>query len=67
MGAAMVSNRESEPSFSLPLQSAAEQGPFSLKWSHDGELSAVDLQGILARLSAVDQQASTLMNCQLED
>jgi len=37
-----------------------------MKWGSDGELSAVDLQGILQRLSAVDQQASRLMDCPLE-
>jgi len=37
-----------------------------MKWGSDGELSSVDLQGILLRLSAVDQQASTLMDCSLE-
>ena len=40
--------------------------PSSMKWGSDGELSSVDLQGILLRLSAVDQQASTLMDCPLE-
>ena len=40
--------------------------PSCMKWGSDGELSAVDLQGILQRLSAVDQQASKLMDCPLE-
>ena len=40
--------------------------PSSMKWGSDGELSAVDLQGILLRLSAVDRQASTLMDCPLD-
>lgn len=44
----------------------AVQAPSCMKWGQDGELSAVDLQGILARLSAVDQQATQLMNCPLE-
>jgi hypothetical protein len=42
------------------------QVPSCMKWGSDGELSAVDLQGILQRLSAVDQQASRLMDCPLE-
>jgi hypothetical protein len=37
-----------------------------MKWGADGELSAVDLQGILARLGAVDQQAARLMDCPLD-
>jgi len=37
-----------------------------MKWGSDGELSAVDLQGIIERLRAVDQQASNLMDCALE-
>ena len=44
----------------------AAEAPSCMKWGHDGELSAVDLQGILARLSAVDQQATQLMNCSLD-
>ena len=44
----------------------AVEAPSCMKWGQDGELSAVDLQGILARLSAVDQQATQLMNCSLE-
>ena len=44
------------------------QGPGSscMKWGADGELSAIDLQSILHRLSAVDEQASTLMNCPID-
>lgn len=42
------------------------EAPSTMKWGSDGELSAVDLQGILLRLSAVDKQASTLMDCPLE-
>lgn len=41
-------------------------GRSCMKWGDDGELSAFDLQGILARLSAVDQQASSLMDCPLD-
>jgi hypothetical protein len=41
-------------------------GRSCMKWSDNGELSTVDLQGILARLSAVDQQAAQLMDCPLD-
>ncbi len=41
-------------------------GRSCMKWGDDGELSAVDLQGILARLGAVDQQAARLMDCPLD-
>lgn len=44
----------------------AAGAPSCMKWGSDGELSAVDLQGILQRLSVVDQQASTLMDCPLD-
>jgi hypothetical protein len=37
-----------------------------MKWQGDGELSPLDLQAILARLSQVDQEASTLMECPVE-
>ena len=37
-----------------------------MKWGRDGELSALDLQAILQRLSAVDDQAAGLMDCPLE-
>jgi hypothetical protein len=37
-----------------------------MKWGADGELSAIDLQSILQRLSAVDEQASTLMDCPID-
>lgn len=60
-------NRESDQGGIRPMPSSAEvHSPSSLKWGQDGELSAVDLQGILARLSAVDQQAAMLMNCPLD-
>ena len=52
--------------FSRSANSDAAEAPSCMKWGQDGELSAVDLQGILSRLSAVDQQASQLMNCPLE-
>ena len=34
-----------------------------MKWGADGELSALDLQHILSRLSCVDEQAAGLMDC----
>jgi hypothetical protein len=37
-----------------------------MKWGSDGELSALDLQAILQRLSAVDDQAASLMDCPLD-
>jgi hypothetical protein len=37
-----------------------------MKWGRDGELSVLDLQSILQRLSAVDDQAATLMDCPLD-
>lgn len=40
--------------------------PSCMKWGSDGELSTVDLQGILERLGAVDHQASRLMDCPLD-
>ena len=55
-----------ELGFSLSASADASEAPSCMKWGQDGELSAVDLQGILSRLSAVDQQASQLMNCPLE-
>jgi len=62
----------------FPLTPNGGSGPFEsestddllgrscMKWGADGELSAVDLQGILARLGAVDQQAARLMDCPLD-
>ena len=41
-------------------------GRSCMKWGEDGELSPLDLQAILERLSAVDEQASTLMDCSLD-
>ena len=41
-------------------------GSSCMKWGADGELSALDLQSILLRLSAVDEQASTLMDCPID-
>jgi hypothetical protein len=37
-----------------------------LKWGQDGELSAPDLQTILQRLSAVDEQATGLLDCPVD-
>jgi hypothetical protein len=37
-----------------------------MKWGRDGELSALDLQSILQRLRAVDDQAASLMDCPLD-
>jgi hypothetical protein len=37
-----------------------------MKWGADGELSALDLQQILARLSSSDTQAAGLMSCQMD-
>ena len=37
-----------------------------MKWGADGELSAVDMQSILLRLSNVDEQASSLMECPID-
>lgn len=37
-----------------------------LKWGQDGELSMLDLQTILQRLSAVDEQAAGLLDCSVE-
>ncbi|MEB3234282.1 MAG: hypothetical protein VKM98_02540 [Cyanobacteriota bacterium] len=53
-----------------PFESGATDellGRSCMKWGDNGELSAVDLQGILQRLSAVDQQASGLMDCTLDN
>jgi hypothetical protein len=41
-------------------------GRSCLKWGDDGELSPLDLQGILERLCAVDEQAaSQMLECQI--
>ena len=37
-----------------------------MKWGADGELSALDLQQILARLSSSDAQAAGMMSCRME-
>ncbi|MEY3462394.1 MAG: hypothetical protein RLZZ468_172 [Cyanobacteriota bacterium] len=41
-------------------------GRSCMKWGNDGELSALDLQSILQRLGAVDEQASGLLDCPVE-
>ncbi|MCP9807069.1 hypothetical protein KBY71_11145 [Cyanobium sp. T1B-Tous] len=41
-------------------QPAEPQISTTLKWASDGELSALDLERILARLSAVDPAAEAL-------
>jgi len=48
---------------------ASDDGPLGrsvMKWGADGELSALDLQQILARLSSSDAQAAGLMSCQMD-
>jgi hypothetical protein len=37
-----------------------------MKWGEDGELSALDLQQILARLSSADAQAAGMMTCPVD-
>jgi hypothetical protein len=43
-------------------QPAEPQISTTLKWASDGELSALDLERILARLTAVDPAAQALSN-----
>ena len=76
--AASVEIRTSRQGMGFPSTPNSGSGPIEsespdallgrscMKWGEDGELSAVDLQGILARLSAVDQQAARLMDCPLD-
>lgn len=45
---------------------ATDIGRSVMKWGRDGELSSRDLQAILQRLSAVDDQAASLMDCPLD-
>lgn len=48
---------------------AGDDGPLGrsvMKWSADGELSALDLQQILTRLSSADVQAAGLMACPVD-
>ena len=51
MSAVPHSNHSCEPQVST-----------TLKWASDGELSALDLERILARLSAVDPAAQALFS-----
>jgi hypothetical protein len=37
-----------------------------MKWGADGELSALDLQQILARLSSSDAHAAGMMSCRMD-
>ena len=50
-------------------RAADDSGPLGcsvMKWSADGELSALDLQQILARLSTADVQAAGMMACPVD-
>ena len=41
-------------------------GRSCLKWGADGELPSLDMLSILLRLSNVDEQAITLMECPID-
>jgi hypothetical protein len=46
-----------------------DDGPLGrsvMKWGADGELSPLDLQQILARLSSSDAQAAGMMSCRMD-
>lgn len=47
-------------------QMHSEVAHAAMKWGADGELSATDLQAILQRLCAVDEQAASLMDCPID-
>ena len=52
-----------------PGSPADDDGPLGrsvMKWGADGELSALDLQQSLARLSSSDAQAAGLMSCRMD-
>ena len=52
-----------------PGSSAGDDGPLGrsvMKWGADGELSALDLQQILSRLSRSDAQAAGMMSCRMD-
>ena len=52
-----------------PGRPVDDDGPLGcsvMKWGADGELSALDLQQILARLSSSDAQAAGLMSCRMD-
>jgi hypothetical protein len=53
-------------SLSAQAGDSTDIGRSVMKWGRDGELSALDLQSILERLSAVDDQAASLMDCRLD-
>jgi len=46
-----------------PIHTAQQQR--SLKWSSNGELSAIDLARVLERLQSADNSASTISECSL--
>ena len=48
------------PAHAAPPYACTALASTSLKWGHDGELSAVDLERILERLAAVDPVAEQL-------
>ncbi|WP_094559850.1 MULTISPECIES: hypothetical protein [Synechococcales] len=52
--------------FSTRAGDSTDIGRSVMKWGRDGELSALDLQSILERLRAVDDQAASLMDCPLD-
>jgi len=52
--------------FSAQSGDSTDIGRSVMKWGRDGELSALDLQSILERLSAVDDQAASMMDCPLD-
>jgi hypothetical protein len=52
-----------------PGNPAEDNGPLGrsvMKWGADGELSALDLQQILARLSSSDAQAAGMLSCRMD-
>lgn len=63
--------QDSEPSHGFPpddgsaLLEGGLLGRSVMKWGADGELSALDLQQVLTRLSQVDAQAAGLMQCEM--
>jgi hypothetical protein len=48
------------------FQSDGLLGRSVMKWGTDGELSPLDLQQILARLSVADAQAAGMMTCPVD-
>lgn len=62
-------SRASGSSWSASGPGAGEDGLLGrsvMKWGDDGELSALDLQQILARLSSADAQAAGMMTCPVD-